>query len=67
MTQIKFDFIETPEKTLDAADVLMPHLSALSELDLQKMKGGAYEPCDAVCLPPGYNYIPPCNCKDNLA
>lgn len=65
MTQIKFDFIETPEKTLDAADALMPHLSTMSELELQKMKGG-YVPCDAVCLPPGYDYVPPCNCKTNL-
>ena len=66
MSKIKFDFIETPEKTLAAADFLMPHLSTLSENDLQKMKGGVV-PCDAVCLPPGYNYTPPCNCKDNLA
>jgi hypothetical protein len=66
MTKIKFDFIETPEKTLDAADFLMPHLSMLSELDLRKMKGGVRD-CDAVCLPPGYTYTPPCNCKDNLA
>jgi hypothetical protein len=62
MTQIKFDFIENPEKTLDAADALMPHLSALSEEDLQKMKGGMV-PCDAVCLPPGYG---PCNCYQTL-
>jgi hypothetical protein len=65
MTQIKFDFIETPEKTLDAADVLMPHLSTLSELELQKMKGGTV-PCDAVCEAPGYTYVPPCHCKSNL-
>jgi hypothetical protein len=66
MSKIKFDFIETPEKTLAAADVLMPFLSSLSEQDLRKMKGGGYVPCDAVCLPPGYNYVPPWNCKDNL-
>ncbi|MDQ1350983.1 MAG: hypothetical protein QG657_1285 [Acidobacteriota bacterium] len=66
MSRIKFDFIETPEKTLEAADVLMPNLSTLSESDLQGLKGGVV-PCDAVCLPPGYDYVPPCNCKSNLA
>jgi hypothetical protein len=62
MTKIKFDFIETPEKTLAAADALMPQLSTLSEADLEKMKGGLRD-CDAVCLPPGYG---PCECYTNL-
>ncbi|MCU0289282.1 MAG: hypothetical protein MUF15_23160 [Acidobacteria bacterium] len=63
MAKIKFDFIENPEKTVDAADVLMPHLSKFSKKDLLKMKAGATKPCDAVCLPPGYG---PCNCWSNL-
>jgi len=65
MSKFKFDFIETPDSNLDAADVLMPHLSNLSESDLEKLKGG-YVDCDAVCLPPGYDN-PICDCKSNLA
>ncbi len=62
MSKIKFDFIESPKRTVDAADVLMPHLSKLSKNDLQKMKAGQ-QGCDAVCLPPGYG---PCGCWTNL-
>jgi hypothetical protein len=66
VSKIKFDFIETPGEMLDTADVLMPHLSTSSERDLQKMKDGVRD-CDAVCLPPGYDHTPPCDCKANLA
>lgn len=59
----KFKFIESPNKGLDAADVVMPHLSDLSKDELDKLKGG-YIDCDAVCLPPGYDY--PCKCLSNL-
>lgn len=62
MSKIKFDFIEKPKKAVDAADVLMPHLSKFSKEELQKMKAGQ-APCDAVCIPPGYG---PCGCWTNL-
>ena len=65
MAQINFNFIETPEKTIDVVDVMIPHLSAMDENDLQEMKS-KFRDCDAVCLPPGYDK-PTCNCKDNLA
>lgn len=65
MTQIKFDFIETPEKTVEVADVMIPHLSTIDEYDLKEIKSKFLD-CDAVCLPPGYDK-PVCNCKDNLA
>lgn len=61
MNQIKFNFIETPEKILNVADALMPHLSNLSASDLKNLKGGMYRSCDAVCLPPGYAYT--CDAK----
>ncbi len=62
MKNLKFDFLENPQKEANTSDVLLPHLSALSKKALNMLRGGV-DDCDAVCLPPGYDH---CNCLTNL-
>ncbi len=65
MKNLRFDFVEDPQNEAHSSDLLLPHLSALSKEKLNLLRGGV-EDCDAVCLPPGYDYDPPCNCLSNL-